>query len=55
MMKDVHITTGRAETTFAAEGNIFKISAMRIAPEDTAIGRIFAMKLGKEKALTPHE
>jgi hypothetical protein len=42
-VKIIHVATGRAETAFAVKGNIFKVTTMRAAPEDTAIGRISAM------------
>ena len=39
----IHVATGWAETAFTVKGNIFKVTTMRAAPEDTAIGRVTAM------------
>ena len=42
-VKVIHVATRRAETAFAVESNIFKVTTMRAASEDTAIGRVTAV------------
>jgi hypothetical protein len=37
------VPAGRAETALTAEGDKFKVTTMRAAPEDTAMGRVSAM------------
>lgn len=42
-MEVIHVSAGGAETTFAVESDIFKVTTKRAAPEDTAIGGVTAV------------
>lgn len=42
-MQIIHVTTGRTEAAFTMEGDIFKVTTKRAAPEDTAIRGVAAM------------
>jgi hypothetical protein len=42
-MEVIHVSTRRAETAFAVESDIFKVTTMRAAPEDTTIRGVTTM------------